>query len=81
MSFQLRLPLHQKISLRSNMDFVFSATAYITDFISVPTSMGELARVHSSITDFTLFATAGRLCSSCYSHHRFHNACYYRFQI
>ena len=68
LSFQLILPLHEKISLAiSNMDFVFSVTAYITDFISVPTSMGDLAWVDTPITDFTLFASAGRFCSNWYS--------------
>ena len=51
----------------SNMVFVFSGTAYITDLISVPTSMGDLAWVDTPITDFTLFASAGRFCSNWYS--------------
>ena len=49
------------------MVFVFSGTAYITDLISVPTSMGDLAWVDTPITDFTLFASAGRFCSNWYS--------------
>jgi len=49
------------------MVFVFSGTAYITNLISVPTSMGDLAWVDTPITDFTLFASAGRFCSNWYS--------------
>jgi len=51
----------------SSIVFVFSDTAYITNLISVPTSMGDLAWVDTPITDFTLFASAGRFCSNWYS--------------